>query len=53
MPVLGDDINPVGADALWVRFRVQLVFLRLRNQVFPFVVGVPVDLMQERKAVLS
>ena len=39
MPILGRDINPVGADALWVRSCIQLVFFRLSDQVFSFVVG--------------
>jgi hypothetical protein len=45
MPVLGCDVDPFGTDTLLVRFRIQLVFFCLGNQVFFFVEGGPINAM--------
>lgn len=51
VPILGVDIDAIGADSLGVTAMFLLVFLGLRNQVLTLIVRIPVDPVQERKAI--
>jgi hypothetical protein len=53
VPVLGVEINAIGADTLRIAAIVTLVFLGLGNQIITFVVGIPADSVQKWKSILN
>ena len=51
VPILGVDIDAIGADSLGVTAMLLLVFLGLRDQVLRLIVRIPADPVQEGKAI--
>jgi hypothetical protein len=49
--ILDVEINPIGADSLWITAVFLLLSLGFWNQVFSFIAWIPADPMQEGKAI--